>query len=402
MTTDAVVSLDYVELGARLLIAGGGIGGLTAALSAAAAGQQVLLFEQAAEFTEAGAGIQVSPNGARVLHHLGLEEGLRALAFVPASAEIRHWRTGALIAESPLGEAALARYGAPYYHIHRGDLLTLLATAASQHPGIELVKGARVENFEAGDKVTLHTSRGSWTGDLLVGADGIHSVVAKQLWGEAAPTFTGNIAWRALVPKSNLPEGLVPPKTGVWWGPGRHFVHYYVRGGELINCVCVVEKPGWEIESWTEPGDYEELKADFAGWHSSLQQLLDGADRQSLYKWALFDRAPLKTWGRGRVTLLGDACHPTLPFLAQGAVMAIEDAAVLAASLSKGWDAPQALRVYEKLRRRRTRAVQLGSRRNATLFHLSGTRAWLRNLMAKPASGRTLDKLYRYDALNAL
>ncbi|MGI9322952.1 MAG: FAD-dependent monooxygenase, partial [Pseudomonadales bacterium] len=314
--------------------------------------------------------------------------------------QFRHWRTGKVLAQSPLGQAVQSRYGAPYYHMHRGDLMAALLAAAKQHPNIELHPGTKAESFAAeGEQITLHTSQGVFTGDLLLGADGIHSTVSQQLWGASQPSFTGNIAWRALVPAASLPSGLVRPVTSVWWGPGRHLVHYYVRRGELVNCVGVVEKQGWQVESWTEPGDLAELTADFAGWHSDIQCLLQEVDQSSLYKWALFDRKPMDNWGQGRVTLLGDACHSTLPFMAQGAAMAIEDAAVLAACLEQGSDVATALQGYEALRRTRTRSVQLGSRRNASLFHLSGIRAWLRNRAARSASGRSMDRLFRYDAL---
>ncbi|MDH3643048.1 MAG: FAD-dependent monooxygenase, partial [Gammaproteobacteria bacterium] len=220
-----------------------------------------------------------------------------------------------------------------------------------------------------------------------------------SLWGDQQPRFTGNVAWRALVPVGRLPDGLIRPMSTVWWGPHKHFVHYYVRGGDLVNCVCVVEKEGWEVESWTELGEYSELKSDFAGWHDDIQKLIDSADKDSLFKWALYDRAPMSRWGEGRVTLLGDACHPTLPFMAQGAAMAIEDSAVLAGCLAQGTDIPASLQRYEDLRRERTAEVQNGSRRNATVFHLTGIKAWLRNRAAGSARGRTMERLFSYNAL---
>ena len=387
----------------RVLIAGGGIGGITAALCLAKDGHQVDVFEQSKSFSEVGAGIQLSPNCSRVLHYLGLEDALRANGFLPEGTEIRDWSSGNLISASPLGEAAIEKFGCPYYHIHRGDLLALLIDAAEQQSGINLYTNARIENYsEASNQVAITADGTEYRGDFLVGADGIHSVVRSLLWGEEKPTFTGNIAWRALVPASALPTGLIPPVSGVWWGPKKHFVHYYVKGGELINCVCVVEKQGWEVESWTERGEYEELKSDFKGWHDNVQALIDHADRDSLYKWALYDRPPMKHWGKGRVTLLGDACHPTLPFMAQGAAMAIEDGAVLAACMKDGEDIPASLKRYEDLRRDRTAGIQNGSRRNATVFHMSGIKAWFRNRAASKSSGIALGGIYRYNALDAV
>ena len=392
----------------RVLIAGGGIGGLTAALCLAKAGFEVALFEQAAEFGEIGAGIQLSPNCTRVLHHLGLEPALRACAFLPEGTEFRAWKSGKVIGTSPLGRTVRDRYGFPYYHIHRGDLLRVLVEAAEGSSAIELNSACAVTGFEQHGRVRIAVGGASGIdgdavhdGDALIGADGIHSAIRAQLFGEASPRFTGNVAWRALVPAERLPAGLVRPMSTAWWGPHKHFVHYYLRSGTLVNCVCVVEKTGWEVESWTERGDFEELKRDFAGWHEDIQTLIDNTDRSSLHKWALHDRAPMARWGEGAVTLLGDACHPTLPFMAQGAAMAIEDAAVLAGCLAAADAVPAGLQRYEDLRRKRTARIQSGSRRNAQLFHLTGIKAWLRNQAARRAGGRTMDGLFRYDALEA-
>ena len=386
----------------RVLIAGGGIGGLTAALCLAKAGFEVALFEQSAEFGEIGAGIQLSPNCTRVLHHLGLEPALAACAFLPEGGEFRAWKSGKVIASSVLGQTVREQYGFPYYNIHRGDLLRVLVEAAERSSAIELNTASEVMEFEQGGFVRVTVGGASDTvheGEALIGADGIHSAVRAQLFGDDAPRFTGNVAWRALVPAERLPAGLVRPMATAWWGPHKHFVHYYLRSGTLVNCVCIVEKTGWEVESWTERGEFDELKSDFAGWHEDVQALIDNMDRSSLYKWALHDRAPMARWGEGAVTLLGDACHPTLPFMAQGAAMAIEDAAVLAGCLAANDDLAAGLQRYESLRRRRTARVQNGSRRNAKLFHLTGFKAWLRNQAAKRAGGRTMDNLFRYDAL---
>ena len=359
-------------------------------------------FEQAREFGEVGAGIQLSPNCTRVLHDLGLEGPLRATAFEPQAIQFRNWRTGRVIGQSALGQAAVRRFGFPYYHMHRADLLQVLVDAALTNPNIGLRCDAVVRCFDQdASQVRLTATTGDHDGDVLVGADGIHSTVRAGLWGNDRPRFTGCVAWRALVPADRLPQGLIRPMATLWWGPGAHFVHYYVRRGELINCVGVVEKAGWEVESWTVRGDHAEFGADFASWHDDIRRLIDNVDRDSLFKWALHDREPMPRWGEGRVTLLGDACHPTLPFLAQGAAMAIEDAAVLAGCLACDQDATTALQRYEGLRRERTAHVRHGSRRNARVFHLGGFRAWLRNRVAGRVAGRTTDDLYRYNALEA-
>jgi salicylate hydroxylase len=389
------------ERGLKILIAGGGIGGLCAALCLAKANVQVEVFEQAPALIETGAGIQLSPNATRVLHHLGLEAALQDQAFLPKATRFRSWRSGKLISETALGAAAVEQYGAPYYHIHRGDLLALLARRALQEPGITLHTGAPVETLDqAGpERVALTVAGNCVEGDALIGADGIHSKVRTALWGAEQARFTGNVAWRALVPAAALPADAIAPTGTVWWGPGKHFVHYFVRRGTLVNCVCVVEKDGWDVESWTTPGDHQELRADFAGWHRDVQMLIEHADPASLYKWALYDRPPMARWGRERVTLLGDACHPTLPFMAQGAAMAMEDAAVLAHCLSTGNPVPAALQRYEQLRRERTAQIQLGSRRNAKVFHLRGMQAWTRDQAASTMGSRTMDRIYRYNAL---
>ncbi|MGD8830714.1 MAG: FAD-dependent monooxygenase [Pseudomonadales bacterium] len=388
-----------------ILIAGGGIGGLAAALGFAHRDFEVMLFERAAGFEEVGAGIQLSANCTRVLLDLGLGPALAPIAFLPERTEFRHWKSGRLLAATPLGDAATARFGAPYYHVHRADLIRLLADAAAAEPRIRLHVRASVDGFvqdEAG--VTITAGGETHRGSLLVGADGIHSTVRAALFGAESPTFTGNVAWRALVPASRLPAGRIRPVAGVWWGPHKHFVHYYVRAGELINCVCVVEKAGWEVESWTAHGDHTELVADFAGWHPDIRLLIDSMDRDACFKWALFDRPPMPSWGLGRVTLLGDACHPTLPFMAQGAAMAIEDGAVLAhcvgAAREAGGSTTPALARYQALRMARTARIQAGSRRNARVFHLTGIGAWARNRAASRASRGAMDWLYSYDALN--
>ena len=393
------------KLNKPVLIAGGGIGGLATALCLARKGIETIVFERQPAFAELGAGIQISPNASRVLHHLGLADGLRDCASLPEGTEFRSWRSGRLVSRSELGEAATTAYGFPCYHVHRGDLLRLLASAAEQSDHVTLHTNAEVTGFETMAEGVRATVAGnietSHEGGALIGADGIHSKVRKHLFGPSSPTFTGNVAWRALVPSAHVPAGLVRPVATVWWGPRRHFVHYYVSGGALVNCVCVVEKSGWQVESWTERGESTELQADFAGWHEDIQTLIERMDADSLHKWALFDRPPSPQWGKGPVTLLGDACHPMLPFMAQGAATAIEDAAVLASCLANADDVPAAFKRYATLRQQRAAWIQGLARRNARIFHLSGIAAWVRNRAAKRSGKRIVDAVYGYDALAA-
>ena len=390
----------------RAVVVGAGIGGLTTALSLARRGIHVTVLEQAPAFDEVGAGIQVSPNASRVLHALGLAEALTDHAFHPEGVELRTWKRGHALARMPLGDQVARRFGAPYLHLHRADLHRVLAEAATSRDGVDVHLGARCQEIaQSRDVVTATTTEGnSFTGELLVGADGIKSRVRALLFGDESPRFTGCVAWRGLVPSEAVAERDVRPVAANWMGPGAHFVHYYVRGGKLVNFVAVVEKSGWTVESWTERGEKNELAADFAGWHPTVRGLIDAADPDGCYKWALFDRDPMPLWSDGRITLLGDACHPTLPFMAQGACMAIEDAAVLAACVGEGSTVPHALARYESLRRGRTAGIQVGSRRNKTLYHLAGPRAWLRNV-GMPLAARTrtaqTDALFAYDAFAA-
>jgi salicylate hydroxylase len=372
---------------------------MTAALACARAGFDVEVFEQAPSIEAVGAGIQLSPNCSRVLHALGLREALTRVAFLPERSEMRHWKSGRKLVTNPLGAALATRCGAPYYHVHRVDLMAVLANAAAAEPRIRIHTNARVDRItQTSDRVVAIAGECEYTGIALVGADGIRSRVREALFGADQPAFTGNVAWRALVPAHRLPPGLIAPVAGVWWGPHRHFVHYYVRAGELVNCVAVVEKRGWQIESWTERGEHAELAEDFRGWHDTIRVLIDAMDRDACWKWALFDRLPMPRWSDGRITLLGDACHPTLPFMAQGAAMAIEDAAVLAGCLARDRDPASAFARYEHLRRARTARVQAGSRRNARVFHMTGVGAWLRNRAARRAAESMTNWLFDYDA----
>ena len=391
----------------EILVAGGGIGGLTAALCFARRGFRVRLFEQAPTFDEPGAGVQLGPNASRVMHDLALEAPLRSSAFLPEAIEIRHWKSGRVIAAYPLGKHVLGAYGFPYYLVRRTDLVTCLANAARDDSRIELHTGARVERiYQSRATVAVSINRSRHIGSMLVGADGIHSTTRTALFGSETPTHSGDTAWRALVSAAALPEGMMRPVVTIWWGPGKHFVHYFAGGNAMVNCVGVTggvtrKEEEQQPQSWIESGDHAEFQGDFAGWHRDVQTLIDRTPRDGCYKWALFDRPPMPRWSDHRITLLGDACHAALPFMAQGAAMAIEDAAVLARCVADGGDVPRALARYESLRRDRTAQVQRHSRRNAKIFHLSGLGAWLRNQSMGLIGDRFFRRLFTYNAVES-
>ena len=353
----------------KILIAGGGIGGVTAALALLRRGHEVEVLEQAPELREVGAGLQISPNAARVLHALDLLAQVEQIAFRPERIEMRFGRSGRKVFTIPLAAEAVHRWGAPYLHVHRADLLEVLAgELRAKAPGA-VRTGACVKRYVATDNlVEVHLANGgTMTGDVLIGADGIKSAIREQMLGAEAPRFTGCVAWRAVVPMPALGSLPPPPTACVWVGEGRHAVTYRIRRGELANFVGVVERDGWRKESWTEEGGKPEALRDFSGWHPTILNLVENAPQ--LYRWALFDRDPLPRWTDGRVALLGDACHPMLPFMAQGAAMAIEDAWVLSRKLQEIGDPVAALKGYETARLGRTAKVQAAARANTGIFH---------------------------------
>ncbi|VWX61308.1 Salicylate hydroxylase [Burkholderiales bacterium 8X] len=353
----------------KILIAGAGLGGLTAALALLRDGHDVTVFEQAAQLGEVGAGLQLSANATRVLALLGIDDAVRQIASVPAGKQVRLWRTGQSWKLFDLGQQSVAEYGHPYFTLYRPDFHRVLVEAVRALKSDAIVLGARCAGFEAGDsgvKLDLEDGR-SFGGDLLIGADGVHSRVRQGLFGADAPSFSGCLAWRGVIPAERLPERLREPVGTNWIGPGGHVIHYPLRRNELVNFVGVVERSDWTVESWTAAGTTEECLGDFAGWNEDVQALIRAIDTP--YKWALMVREPLQQWSRGPVTLLGDACHPTLPFLAQGAAMAIEDGAMLARCLRETADPRQALGRYQDARVERTTRIVQGSAANTKRFH---------------------------------
>ena len=386
----------------NIAVIGAGIGGLAAGLCLAKKGFEITIFEKSNLKGELGAGIQLSPNALRVLFSLGMERSLRSNSSYSEFIAIRDWKDGALIKKNPLNPDSEQTYGYPYLHIHRGDLMKVMLDTIKADKLISLrtMSGVAAVN-EMVTKCAVKLDCGSEESfDLVIGADGINSLVASVLDSKVKTIFTGNVAWRALVPSSNLSDELIYKNAALWLGPRRHFVHYKVRKGDLINCIGVSESDAWKKESWIEKADINEFEVEFEGWDRRLRNLVESVDEATLHKWALYRRPTIKKWHSERLVLVGDSCHATLPFLAQGAALAIEDAAVLANCLSEGHNSREAFSFYQRLRERRVKWVQFMSNANARSFHCREQFAPIRNFLLKSFSGRALDKLYKYDAIS--
>ena len=354
----------------KVLVAGGGIGGLAAAIALLQRGFDVEVYEQAGEMREVGAGIQISPNGNRALHALGVFERLRDMSIATEGKEIRLWNTGQTWKLFDLGAEAIRKYGFPYMTVFRPDLLKVLGDRArSFNPDAIRLKARAIDAEQDGEGVTLRLEDGSSArGDLLVGADGVHTKIRPALFGADETRFSGMVAWRSLIPMDILPAHLARPVALNWVGPGGHVVHYPVQGGKLMNFVGTLEGLQWPGPPWNATSSREECLEAFSGWHEDIVTMI--RQSSSLTKWAMCTRPFLETWTRGRATLLGDACHATLPFLAQGAVSSIEDAVVLARCLEKyAPDLGHALQRYDEVRRPHAYRMVRGASDNTQRFH---------------------------------
>jgi len=390
----------------QLLVAGGGIGGLAAALAATHAGWDVRLYERASVFSEVGAGIQLGPNSVRCLQAWGLQKPFQAVAAFPERLQVRSALSGQPLAELALGAAAIARYGAAYGTVHRADLHALLLEALLKRSSVHMHTGVAIDRFaEADDNVVqVRTARGrEIEGDALVGADGLWSTVRAQLLGDGRPRFSGHLAYRALVPQGGLPKRMRTSQVTAWLGPHLHAVQYPVRRGELQNLVVIVhgEAPD-DLQNWDHSAHAADLQAALAGTCSALQDAI-GAVAHSRGQWRLWplcDRSPVRgptDMARGLVALLGDAAHPMRPYLAQGAGMAIEDAAELQRALAMhDVEVSLRLRRYALNRWQRNARVQARSARNGRIFHATGVLRWGRDAALRTLGPRLLDLPWLY------
>jgi salicylate hydroxylase len=362
-----------------ILIAGGGIGGLTAALVLSRHGYRVCLIEQAREFKEIGAGIQLGPNAFKLFDRLGITDEISSTAVFPDSLLVMDSITAEEVTRIPLGEKFLGRFRYPYALIHRADIHSVLLQACRSSPLITLVTSQKVVRFEDdGDHVVAHTEDGtSFEGAALIGADGLWSTIRATVVGDGAPRVSGHIAYRAVLATKEVPLHLRIPSMTLWAGPRNHLVHYPLRGGELFNLVAVFHSDRYR-EGWDSAGDPAELKKRFQDVVPDVQTML--VKIESWRMWVLCDREPVKNWSHGRVTLLGDAAHPTLQYLAQGACMAIEDAVVLAEEIARAaGDHAKAFEAYQERRYLRTGRVQLTARLYGEFFHAAGASREIRN-----------------------
>lgn len=358
------------DLQAEIAIVGAGMAGLAAAIGAARAGLSVLVLEQSTALTEVGAGLTVGPNAVKALRWLGVADAIRARSWEPTGSHMRDWIDGTTKVRLPRRQEAEEKHGAPVLLCHRADVQSCLAEEA-RRLGVRLVTGFRAAAIaEADGEVTITAEDGRKAhAQLLVGADGVHSRVRRALFTEAPPIFSGYVAWRALLAYDSLPQGALDDDSNIFIGPGHTFVAYRIRNGAMVNIAAFAERDGWAEEGWSIAAELGEWRGEFAGAHPLIHTLLDAVAPGTCFKWGLLYRDPYEHWVKGRIAILGDAAHPMLPFLGQGAAMAIEDGVVLGRLLAEEGASPDALTRFEALRKPRTDRVQYESLAAVKRFH---------------------------------
>lgn len=382
-----------------LIIAGAGIAGLTLALTLGRQGHRVAVIEKRTRIDEVGAGLQISPNASRILIGLGLGPALSRMAGEPSELIVRDGKNGARLASMAQGDAMRQAYGAPYWHIHRADLQTILLDAVRSLDTVSLSFGRSIvglQQDDSGVRIETETANGQRTildGTALIGADGVWTRTAALLGDGSEPRFTGYTAWRASLPMNEAPEMFRANITGLWLGPSAHLVHYPLRGGRILNIVATISDHTAE-PGWSRPGDKASCENRFRHWAEPVRQLLSTVPEWSI--WSLYDRPPRANAAQGRTTLIGDAFHPVLPFLAQGAAMAIEDTAVLAQELQKLGDVAAAFRAYVDRRAPRVSRVQKEARNNGRIYHMHAPLSWARNLALKNKNSVQMAQRYHW------
>jgi salicylate hydroxylase len=378
-----------------IVIAGAGIAGLTAALAVAAAGYHVVICERTDKLSEIGAGIQISPNAGRVLAQLGLDKAMARASIVPQAIDIRSGESAELVTAITV-DTLRRRYAFPYRVIHRADLQSILARAVELTPSVDLVLGVTILGVRAQKEGLLVRISKSGGGDVipaaaLIAADGVRSTLRETLTGSRQAEPTGRTAWRTVIAADTVGDQLLTDRVGLWLGSNAHLVHYPVAQGAAVNLVALVEE-AWDKPGWSAPGDPEQLSWQFADWHPSIRALFELPSFWQ--RFAMMTVDPAGPWVQERTALIGDAAHAMVPYLAQGAAMAIEDAAVLAAHLYGAADIPAALRAYEAARRPRITRVWNAARQTGERYHYAGTMASLRDVALRLGGARLLLGLY--------
>ena len=388
-------------MSAQVIIVGGGVAGLTTALAFGDVGISSLVLERSNYKDETGAGIQLTPNATRVLFHLGLENSLREVSHEPQILETRHWKTGKVLCRVPLQEIVAQYCSYPYLQIQRSELVRVLHSACEERANIDLMSQVEVEEIEQSkERVNLYSSKGKFRAAMVVGADGTHSTISKHLGNTAEPEFSHWQAWRTVrkAPSSDV-QGL--SSTNVWCGPTGHIVHYPVDALGTYNFVFVTKSSETLSGKWKQSGKVTELREYFHGWHREVNEIIELVDEQHLFRWGLFHHARMKlSWSHKRIVLLGDAIHTTMPFLAQGAALAIEDAMAIANRLRAcSMNVHRAIQSFIAYRKKRVEGIQEQSEKMGVVYHLDFPWSTIRDWGTTWAVAKLARDIYSYETV---